>query len=359
MLGFGVISDGNINQINPKVKKEIAIVILNYNGKRFLERFLADVIEKSEPLGEVIIADNASTDDSIEYLREFFPTTQLILLDKNYGFAGGYNRALAQLTHEYFVLLNSDIEVSDNWLTPLYELMKSNVNIAACQPKLLSFADNAYFEYAGAAGGFIDKFGYPFCRGRLFQHIEKDNGQYDEQIEVFWASGACMMVRAEVYRQLEGLDEHFFAHMEEIDFCWRAKILNYKIMYCPNSQVYHIGGGTLPKLSPRKTYLNFRNNLSMLYKNLPSRFLLSTIFLRLILDGIASLKFLLDGGIRDFFAVIRAHFHFYRRLPQLHKQRKKIQPKAVAQVFRKNLVVQYFILQKHFFSQLDSKHFRK
>jgi hypothetical protein len=340
------------------MKKDIAVVILNFNGQRFLERFLADVEAKSHHIADVIVADNASADDSLAYLQQHHPNVAVIKLPKNYGFAGGYNLALKDLKYKYFVLLNSDIEVADAWLEPLYEMMESDDSIAACQPKLLSFADKAYFEYAGAGGGFIDKFGYPFCRGRLFQHLEKDEGQYDDAVEVFWASGACMFVRAETYNILGGLDDSFFAHMEEIDFCWRAKNQHYKIMYCPQSVVYHIGGGTLPKMSARKTYLNFRNNLSMLYKNLPPGLFLYAIITRLFLDGIASLKFLADGGVGDFLAVLRAHLHFYRKLPKLRKQRRQIKPKQVSHIYQKNIVLEYFLFQKHYFTSLDSRRFR-
>ncbi|MCC7317604.1 MAG: glycosyltransferase family 2 protein, partial [Bacteroidales bacterium] len=265
--------------------------------------------------------------------------------------------ALQQVENEYYVLLNSDIEVGEHWLEPLLELMDSDKNIAACQPKMLSFADKAYFEYAGAGGGFIDKFGYPFCRGRLFQHVEKDEGQYNDVREVFWASGACMFVRAELYHQMGGLDDDFFAHMEEIDFCWRLKNAGYKIMYCPHSSVYHIGGGTLPKNSPRKTYLNFRNNLSMLYKNLPSSFFTYVMVSRLFLDGVASMKFLVDGGWGDFFAVLRAHAHFYRKLPALQAKRKKNNPQAVRNVYRKNIVIEYFLKRKTTYDTFDEKYF--
>lgn len=340
------------------MKKQIAVVILNFNGQRFLERFLGDVISKSELVADIIVADNASSDNSVRYLETNYPAINVIRLSKNYGFAGGYNEALKNLPHPYFVLLNSDIEVSDGWLEPMLEMMEADNTIAACQPKLLSFADTAYFEYAGAGGGFIDKFGYPFCRGRLFQHLEKDEGQYDDPIEVFWASGACMFVRAQTYHELGGLDESFFAHMEEIDFCWRAKNKNYKIMYCPQSRVYHIGGGTLPKLSSRKTYLNFRNNLSMLYKNLPPGLFFYAILTRLFLDGIASLKFLADGGVGDFVAVLRAHLHFYRNIPKLRRQRKQINPRQVNQIYQKNIVLEYFLFQKHHFTTLDPKRFR-
>ncbi|PKP51508.1 MAG: dTDP-Rha--alpha-D-GlcNAc-pyrophosphate polyprenol alpha-3-L-rhamnosyltransferase [Bacteroidetes bacterium HGW-Bacteroidetes-1] len=339
------------------MNQKVAVVILNFNGKRFLERFLPGVIDRSKEIAEVIVADNASTDDSVDFLKTNFPEIRLIQNPTNGGFAAGYNRALKLIDTQYYVLLNSDIEVSEGWLQPLLELLESDTQIAACQPKLLSFADNAYFEYAGAAGGFIDKFGYPFCRGRLFQHVEKDVGQYDDLFEVFWASGACMFVRADLYHKFGGLDSDFFAHMEEIDFCWQLKNQGFKIMYCPNSVVYHIGGGTLPKNSPRKTYLNFRNNLSMLYKNLPPSFFSYVIITRLFLDGVASFKFLIEGGVGDFLAVLRAHLHFYRKLPALRAKRRIIQPKNVTRVFKKNIVIEYFIKKKDTFDQFDQRFF--
>ncbi len=339
------------------MKHKIAVVILNYNGKRFLERFLPGVISRSAHMAEIIVADNASTDGSVRFMQEHFPQVRLILNDRNGGFAAGYNEALAQVDTEYYVLLNSDIEVGEGWLEPLLEMMETDASIAACQPKLLSFADKAYFEYAGAAGGFIDKFGYPFCRGRLFQNVEKDEGQYDTALEVFWASGACMFVRSDLYHRMGGLDADFFAHMEEIDFCWRLKNVGYKIMYCPDSEVYHIGGGTLPKNSPRKTYLNFRNNLSMLFKNLPPSFFAYVIFTRLFLDGVASLKFLIEGGWGDFFAVLRAHAHFYRKIPALRAKRRKINPQAVSRVYKKNIVVEYFLKRKMTFDRFDKRFF--
>ncbi len=339
------------------MKHRIAVVILNYNGKRFLERFLPAVISRSSHMADIIVADNASTDDSVLFMEQHYPSIRMIRNGSNGGFAAGYNEALQQVDNEYYVLLNSDIEVGENWLEPLLSMMDSDPLIAACQPKLLSFADKAYFEYAGAAGGFIDKFGYPFCRGRLFQHVEKDDGQYDSPLEVFWASGACMFVRSELYHKMGGLDSDFFAHMEEIDFCWRLKHVGYKIMYCPHSEVYHIGGGTLPKNSPRKTYLNFRNNLSMLYKNLPSSFFTYVMFTRLFLDGIASMKFLIEGGWGDFFAVLRAHAHFYRKLPALRAKRKKLNPQAVSRVYRKNIVIEYFIKRKITFDTFEEGNF--
>jgi len=338
------------------MNNDIAVVILNYNGKRFLERFLPGVISRSQ-IARVIVADNASTDDSVAWLKQHHPQVQLIINPKNGGFAAGYNQALQHVEAKYYVLLNSDIEVAEHWLEPLVQFMDENPDVAACQPKLLSFSDMAYFEYAGAGGGFIDKFGYPFCRGRLFQSIEKDDGQYDDVYEVFWASGACMFVRADLYHAHGGLDDSFFAHMEEIDFCWRLKQQGYRIMYVPQSQVYHIGGGTLPKISSRKTYLNFRNNLSMLYKNLPPSWFYYVIISRLFLDGVASIKFLLEGGFADFFAVLRAHMHFYRKLPELHAKRRKTKKVPVSRIYRKNVVVEYFIKQKKSFQAFDERFF--
>ncbi len=339
------------------MKKRIAVVILNYNGKRFLERFLPIVVSRSSRLAEIVVADNNSSDGSVELMRNSFPDVRLIINPSNGGFATGYNLALKQIDCEYYVLLNSDIEVSENWLEPLLQMMDADPEIAACQPKLLSFADKAYFEYAGAAGGFIDKFGYPFCRGRLFQHLEKDEGQYDKPVEVFWASGACMFVRAKLYHQMGGLDDGFFAHMEEIDFCWRLKNQGYKIMFCPYSAVYHIGGGTLPKNSPRKTYLNFRNNLTMLYKNLPASSFTYVILTRLLLDMVASFKFLVEGGWGDFFAVVRAHAHFYRKQRALRIKRRAIHPKHVSRIYQRNIVIEYFIRNRQTFDSLDESKF--
>ncbi len=334
------------------MNKDIAVVILNYNGKRFLERFLADVVRFS-PEADVVVADNASTDGSVDYLRKAHPEVQILVNEKNYGYAGGYNQALNRLPHKYYLLLNSDIEVTEAWLKPLYSFMEMHPEVAACQPKLLSYADMAYFEYAGAGGGFIDKFGYPFCRGRLFQTIEADEGQYDDVEEVFWASGACMFVRSKAFHAAGGFDEEFFAHMEEIDLCWRMKHIGWKIMYVPQSKVYHIGGGTLPKISSRKTYLNFRNNLSMIYKNMPPGYFLYVIGSRLFLDVVASLKFLIEGGWGDFFAVWRAHAHFFRKLPSLRKKRKAIRPTKVSRIYRHNIVIDYFLFQRRYFTQLN------
>jgi GT2 family glycosyltransferase len=263
---------------------KIAVVILNWNGKKFLEQFLPNVLEHSADRAEVIIADNASTDDSVEFLKQNYPHIRLIQNAENGGFSKGYNDALKHVEADYFVLLNSDIEVTPNWIQPVINLMESDKNIVVCQPKIRSYYEREKFEYAGAAGGFMDRFGYPFCRGRIFETIETDHGQYDDVCEVFWATGAAMFVKAPIYREFGGLDEDFFAHMEEIDFCWRVKNAGYKVMYCPDSTIYHIGGGTLPKHSPRKTYLNFRNNLSLLYKNLYSTELFFVFFVRSFLD---------------------------------------------------------------------------
>ncbi|MBU2465062.1 MAG: glycosyltransferase family 2 protein [Bacteroidetes bacterium] len=336
---------------------KVAVVILNFNGKFFLERFLPNVIAYSSEVAELVIADNASTDDSVSFLQSHYPEIRLIENAGNFGFSTGYNLALKQIEADYYVLLNSDIEVTPHWIEPVIALMESDKQIAACQPKIRSLEQPAFFEYAGAGGGFIDKFGYPFCRGRLFQQVEEDNGQYDDDMEVFWASGACMFVRADLYHQYGGLDDSFFAHMEEIDFCWRMKNQGYKIMYTGKSAVYHIGGGTLPKKSYRKTYLNFRNNLSLLYKNLPQDQLVKIILLRLFLDGVASLKFLFQAGLADFFAVMRAHLHFYRKLPQLRKKRSMIHPQAVSRIYQKNIVFEHFILKKKHYSALKTKDF--
>jgi len=317
------------------------------------------VIAHSHTVAEIIVADNASTDSSIEFLQENFPQIRIISNLTNGGFAKGYNDALAEVTADYYVLLNSDIEVTPNWIEPVIRLMESNKTIAACQPKLRSYFQPEKFEYAGAAGGFIDKYGYPFCRGRIFQDIETDHGQYDDVHEIFWATGACMFVRADLYKQFGGLDEDFFAHMEEIDFCWRLKNGGYRIMYCPDSVVYHVGGGTLPKKSAQKTYLNFRNNLSLLYKNLPHHLMFPVFAVRFPLDGVASMKFLLDGGFRDFYAVMRAHIYFYRNLSRLRQKRKLLTKSLVHGVYDGSLLKAYYLEKKSLFSQLDFSRFTK
>ena len=293
------------------MEKRVAVVILNYNGAEMLRRFLPSVIEYS-PEGEVIVADNASTDNSVEVMRNEFPAVRLIKLDKNYGFADGYNKALQQVEAEYFILLNSDVEVTDGWLAPMLAFMDANSDVAACQPKLLSYKEKEYFEYAGGAGGFIDRYGYPFCRGRIFDTVEKDNGQYDCVVDLFWATGAALMIRSADYRSAGGLDGTFFAHMEEIDLCWRLRARGRRIVCVTDSIVYHVGGATLAKSNPRKTFLNFRNNLLMLYKNLSPQELSSVMRRRAILDYVAAAKFLFAGNIADCKAILAARREFAR-----------------------------------------------
>jgi hypothetical protein len=334
-----------------------AVVILNWNGKKFLEKFLPGVMANSMDSAEIIIADNASSDDSLAYLKENHPGIRIIRLDRNYGFAGGYNMALRQIEADYYILLNSDIEVTANWIAPVIKLMEGDPAIAACQPKIRSYYEPEKFEYAGAAGGFIDKYGYPFCQGRLFQSLEKDEGQYNQAREVFWATGACMFVKAVVFHKLGGFDEDFFAHMEEIDFCWRAKNQGYKIMYCPDSTIFHIGGGTLPKNNSRKTYLNIRNNIIMLFKNLEQERLVRVLAARIVLDYVAAFKFLIDGGFKDMAAVIQAHFYFWKNLSRLKKKRGKTPHQKVSQIYWGNVVLQHYLQRKKSFRQLDPDRF--
>jgi len=331
---------------------KIAVVILNWNGKTFLEKFLPNVVECSADVAEVIVADNASTDDSVDFLKQHFPTIRLIQNAENGGFSKGYNDALKQIDADYFVLLNSDIEVTKNWIQPVIDLMESDSKIAVCQPKIRSYHEREKFEYAGGAGGFIDKFGYPFCRGRIFDTTEIDTGQYDDVCEIFWATGAAMFVKASIYKEFGGLDEDFFAHMEEIDFCWRVKNAGYKVMYCPDSTVFHVGGGTLPKSSSRKTYLNFRNNLSLIYKNSSNRFFV--FFMRSMLDEVAALKFLLGGSFGDFAAVYKAYFHFFKMLPKNRKKRKQQKTicKKLVGLSPFSIVWKYYIQQRKKFDQL-------
>ncbi|MFM1874390.1 MAG: hypothetical protein RL266_127 [Bacteroidota bacterium] len=302
------------------------------------------------------MADNASSDDSVAFVRNRFPSVGIIETGDNLGFAGGYNAALSDLTEEYFVLLNSDVEVCANWLEPMLELMDSDPHVAVCQPKILQYNNRSHFEYAGAAGGFIDKFGFPFCRGRIFETCEEDNGQYDQPTEIFWATGACMLVRSNVYRELGGLDADFFAHMEEIDLCWRAKRSGRKIMAVPRSKVYHVGGGTLSKSNPKKTFLNFRNGLELLCKNLPASNLIQVMLVRMVFDGIAALKFLLSGHPKDFTAVFRAHMAFYGRLNvTLKKRQGNFNP--VSKIYRNSIVIDHYLMRNNKFSDLAADKF--
>lgn len=336
---------------------KVAVVILNWNGKKYLEKFLPTLIKYTKDDAELIVADNDSSDDSVSYLEENFPNIRIIKNSENGGFSKGYNDALRHVDAKYYVLLNSDIEVTENWVLPVIELMDNDSSIAACQPKLLAYDDPNRFEYSGAAGGFIDKFGYPFCRGRLFETLEEDKGQYDNTCEIFWASGACMFVRADLYHKLGGLDEDFFAHMEEIDFCWRLKNEGYKIMFCPHSKVYHIGGGTLPKNNARKTYYNFRNNFALLYKNLPKKRIKRVFATRFLLDIIAAFKFLVEGGFKNFFAVTRAHIAFYKRLSKFRKKRGQQSHNFVSLVYTKSIVWNYYVGGKKTFNKLKQKSF--
>ena len=336
-----------------------AVVILNWNGRKFLEKFLPSVITFSKEDAEIIIADNASSDDSLEFMQKEYPEIRVIKNAENGGFSKGYNDALSQIDADFYVLLNSDIEVTPHWIKPIITLMESDKTIAVRQPKLLSYAEPEKFEYAGAAGGFIDKYGYPFCRGRIFQNLETDNGQYDNVCEIFWASGAAMFVRADLYHKYGGLDNDFFAHMEEIDFCWRLKNEGYKVMYCPDSKVFHVGGGTLPKNNSKKTYLNFRNNFYLLYKNLPSDKLLKVFIIRLLLDFVAGIKFLTEGGYKDLFAVVKAHFSFYFSIKKNFKKRKSISQKNVTEMYNGNIVWEHYIRKKKIFSELNPELFKK
>lgn len=329
------------------LSEKTAVVILNWNGKKFLEMFLPGVIKHS-PQASIYIADNQSNDGSIAFLKTHFPEVKIIINPSNEGFAKGYNTALKQINAQYYVLLNSDVEVTENWLAPLITLMDSRQDIAACQPKIMDYHNRKKFEYAGASGGFIDKYGYPFCRGRLFNELEEDHNQYNTPLEVFWATGACMIVRSEAFWKAGAFDDDYFAHMEEIDVCWRMKNIGYKIYVEPASTVYHVGGGTLNKLSPRKTFLNFRNNLITLTKNAVSRFLFFKIVYRMILDGVAAFKFLLEGNGTHFFAVIKAHFSYYGHLPSTFAKRGRMKQMegfrdTTSGVYEKNIVYMHFI----------------
>lgn len=300
-----------------------AIVILNWNGIDYLKKFLATVVRYSTgPDTAVYLADNGSADGSVEWVAHSFSSVKILTLGSNKGFAGGYNAALEQIDATYFLLLNSDIEVTEGWLQPLVSFMDTNPDVASCQPKIRSYYHRDYFEHAGAAGCYIDKYGYPFCRGRIFYNIEKDNGQYDSQKDIFWSSGACMIMRSEAWKKAGGFDASFFAHMEEIDLCWRFSKAGYRVCYIPESVIYHVGGGSLPYTSPFKTYLNFRNSLYLLYKNLPDNKLQSMMFKRKILDGIAALSFLGKGDLVNFKSVLKAHIDYYRNKKELKAKRK-------------------------------------
>lgn len=335
---------------------KLAIVILNWNGAKMLEKYLPSVLEYSKE-AVVYVADNASTDDSVSLLKEKFPSCRLILLDRNWGFAEGYNKALEQVEAEYYLLLNSDIEVTPHWLLPMLAYMDAHSEVAACQPKLLSVFNRDSFEYAGACGGYLDSLGYPFCRGRIFDVVEHDHGQYDQPASVLWASGAALLVRARNYKEVGGLDSRFFAHNEEIDFCWRLRIRGYRIVCVPESKVYHVGGGTLPKSNPMKTYLNFRNNLTMLYKCLPDGELRRVMHIRWWLDYLAATEMLLlKHNWGDFKAVFRARRDFRRWRNDFAADRKLIQSARVGQEIPEqrsfSLLWQYYVKGRKHFSEL-------
>ncbi|MFD2907676.1 glycosyltransferase family 2 protein [Flavobacterium ardleyense] len=329
--------------------KKIAVVILNWNGAKLLEQFLPSVVAYSDE-ATVYVADNASTDNSIEILKKQFPSVKIIQNTDNFGFAKGYNEALKNVEEEYYALVNSDIEVTENWLPPILNIFETEPNTSIIQPKLLDFKKKTHFEYAGGAGGFIDKYGYPFCRGRIFDTVEADKNQYDDEIEIFWATGACFFIRKEAFRTLNGFDDDFFAHQEEIDLCWRAFNLDYTTKYCPQSVVYHVGGATLHEGNPRKTFLNFRNSLLMLLKNLPKNQLVPVIIMRMILDGLAGFQFILKGKFRHFWAILKAHYAFYLLTLKFYKKRNIIQKTNYFKI--KSIVYRYFIKSGKEFAKL-------
>lgn len=334
---------------------KVAVVILNYNGWQFLQKFLPGVIQHSTGAA-IYVADNMSTDQSVEFLKRDFPSVNLLQLPANNGYAGGYNEALGQIKAKYYVLLNSDIEVTDNWLSPIIDFMEADEHVAACQPKILDYNKKDHFEYAGAAGGFLDKLGYPYCRGRIFDTLERDQGQYDSNKQVFWATGACLFIRSDVFHDMNGFDEHFFAHMEEIDLCWRINMSGKRIHCVPESKVYHVGGGTLSKSNPRKTYLNFRNHLVMIYKNTPASSLLWKFPIKSLLDIVAAFKLWKDDSFQHFLAVFKAYIHFFTNLTQNNRKR------HILTTIRKNTLsqplsgffipVQYYLLGRKKYSQL-------
>lgn len=332
---------------------DTAVVILCWNGKKFLEEFLPSLIQNNPERAEIIVADNASTDDSVAFVKENFPTVRLLLLEKNYGFAEGYNQAIKRIDAPFIVLINQDVRVSDNWLPPLIEMMEQDLSIGVIQPRIHAHLQPSCFEYAGAAGGWIDRYGYTFCRGRVFDSIEEDSNQYPLPEEIFWASGACMLVRKIVFEATGGLDADFFAHMEEIDFCWRLKNAGYKVMYCPHSIVYHLGGGSLPHGNPFKTHLNFRNNLAMIAKNLNEN-RITTLLLRMALDQLAALRFLAALHFKDFWAVQQAHFHFLLQLRKINSKRTtSIAPfLSMKGVYRGSVVWDYFLKGRKNFREI-------
>ena len=334
---------------------KVAIVVLNWNGKHFLEQFIPGILSHLPEYTELIIADNCSTDDSIDFVKQHYPNLRLVINKENGGFAKGYNDALKVIEADYYVLLNSDVEIKSNWIEPIYELMESDSSIGICQPKVKDQKNQDLLEYAGAAGGYIDYLGFPFCRGRIFQDLEKDSGQFNDIKQIFWATGAAMFIRSNVYHDLNGLDEDFFAHMEEIDLCWRAQNAGHKVYYNGLSEVYHVGGGTLPKKNPRKAYLNFRNNLVMMVKNSPRKNFYLRLLFKMILDGVAALKFFLEGDFGQFKAVFNSHLSFYKDFGKNMKKRKKLNQKdyKYLPVYNKSIVKKYYLGNIKLFEKLN------
>ena len=328
-----------------------AIVILNWNGKKLLEQFLPSIVHFSSEFAEIYVADNASSDDSIEYIKDQFPIVRIVENENNGGYAKGYNDALKSIDADIYCLINSDVEVTKNWITPVLEIFKKEENTAIIQPKILDFKDKNYFEYAGAGGGFVDLFGYPYCRGRVFNYIEKDTEQFNDVTEIFWASGACFFIRSKVYHHLNGFDEDYFAHQEEVDLCWRSKNEGYLVKYVGNSCVYHVGGATLKETNPRKTFLNFRNSLLNVIKNVPKQLFLLVVVSRLILDGVAGIKFIVELRPIHTWAVIKAHLSVYKNFSKFLKKRKKLQKKDLYNLHT-SIVWQYFILRRKKFGNL-------
>jgi len=331
---------------------KIAIVILNWNGKNLLQKFLPSVVRYSPTeWATIYLADNASTDDSVSFVKENFSTVKIIQNTENGGYAKGYNDALKLIDAEVYCLLNSDIEVTENWLEPIYTHFLTNATTAIIQPKILDYKKKTHFEYAGAAGGFVDKLGYPYCRGRIFNALEQDNAQYDDEFPVFWASGACLFIRSHIFWKLGALDEMYFAHQEEIDLCWRAFNENYKTIYIGKSTVYHVGGASLSHSHWKKTFLNFRNSLFNLIKNASGN-VVWLVFQRLIMDGMAGVKFLMEGKAMHTWAIVKAHFSFYKHVPTLVRKRKKTELKKKDYYKIKNIVWQHFIKHKKLFKEL-------
>lgn len=337
---------------------KLSIVILNWNGSHHLRRFLPSAVKYSRyDWVEIVVADNCSTDDSHKLITQEFPGVKYLQLERNYGFAEGYNQALKNNNAEYILLLNSDVEVTEHWLEPMIKIMDSNELIGVCQPKIKSLHQPEKFEYAGASGGFIDRFGYPFCRGRLINVLETDQGQYDDPISVFWASGAAMLIRGTIWHEMGGFDPDFWAHMEEIDLCWRMKNRGYKVVVCPESVVCHLGGGSLSYGSPQKIYLNFRNNLFLLFKNLPKGKLYGTLLVRMLLDGVAAIQFLITGQFIASGKVLKAHFDFYRQLKNLRKKRRQLLSLVLVtrhpEIYKGSLIFDFFFARKRKFSALN------